>query len=192
MGGGRSPEGDYSNECSGPGKTPPRTSSAYSLAARSSSARRSAYFFTNFGTRPPLRPAMSGQTSTWASQSAPAPMPMVGMDSSLVTCPAISAGTISRTTANAPASWTACASASSCSAPARGLAGALGGEDDQQQQRVAVGGDGVRAGLPLPDEPVGKERLQGRGERGHPRPPRCASRRPAASASSSGAACRYQ
>ena len=94
----------YSNECSGPGKTPPRTSSAYSLAARSSSPRRSAYFFTNFGTRPPLSPAMSGQTSTWASQSTPAPMPIVGMDSSLVTCPAISAGTISRTTANAPAS----------------------------------------------------------------------------------------
>ena len=92
----------YSNECSGPGKMPPRTSSAYSLAARSSSARRSAYFFTNFGTRPPVNPAMSGQTSTWASQSTPAPMPMVGMASSLVTCPAISAGTISRTTANAP------------------------------------------------------------------------------------------
>src|SRR4051812_25835983 len=60
----RGSQGGYSNECSGPGKTPPRTSSAYSLAARSSSARRSAYFFTNFGTRPPLRPAMSGQTST--------------------------------------------------------------------------------------------------------------------------------
>jgi hypothetical protein len=45
---------DYSNECSGPGNTPPRTSSAYSLAARSSSARRSAYFFTKRGTRPPV------------------------------------------------------------------------------------------------------------------------------------------
>ena len=45
---------DYSNECSGPGNTPPRTSSAYSLAARSNSARRSAYFFTKRGTRPPV------------------------------------------------------------------------------------------------------------------------------------------
>jgi hypothetical protein len=44
----------YSKECSGPGKVPPRTSSAYSRAARSSSLRRSAYLFTNFGTRPPV------------------------------------------------------------------------------------------------------------------------------------------
>ena len=62
----------YSKECFGPGKTPLCTSSAYSRAALSSSPRRSAYFFTNFGTRPPLSPAMSGHTSTWASQSAPA------------------------------------------------------------------------------------------------------------------------
>ena len=43
------------------------------------------------------------------------------------------------------------------------------GEAEQQPQRVAVGGDGVRAGVPLADQPVGEERLQGRGERGHGR-----------------------
>ncbi|HLG07266.1 MAG TPA: hypothetical protein VI409_01195 [Gaiellaceae bacterium] len=51
-------------------------------------------------------------------------------------------------------------------------AGALLGEDEQQPQRVAVGGDRVRAGVPLPLQPVGEERLQGRSERAHGRPPR--------------------
>ena len=54
---------------------------------------------------------MSCQTSTCASVSGPAPMPTVGMDSSLVTVLATSPGTISSTTANAPASATARASA---------------------------------------------------------------------------------
>ena len=52
-------------------------------------------------------PAMSCQTSTWASQSGPAPIPTVGMVSSAVTCLAKSPGTISSTTLKAPASSTA-------------------------------------------------------------------------------------
>ena len=90
----------------GTGEDAGATSSAYSLRGPSSSPRRSAYLLTNLGTRPPLSPAMSGQTSTWASQSTPAPIPIVGMVSSSVTCAATAAGTISRTTANAPASCT--------------------------------------------------------------------------------------
>src|SRR5487761_1822086 len=57
---------------------------------------------------------------------------------------------------------------------------------------VAVGGDGVAAGLPLGGEAVGEERLQGGGQGAHECPPRCASRRWPASAISSGAADRYQ
>jgi hypothetical protein len=41
-------------------------------------------------------------------------------------------------------------------------AGAGEGEGQQQLERVTVGGDGVWAGLTLPDQPVGEERLQGR------------------------------
>ena len=48
---------------------------------------------------------MSCQTSTCASQFGPAPMPTVGIVSLPVICVASSAGTISITTANAPASW---------------------------------------------------------------------------------------
>jgi hypothetical protein len=48
----------------------------------------------------------------------------------------------------------------------RGLpAGPLGGEAEQQPQRVAVGVDRVRAGLALADQPVGEERLCGRPHR---------------------------
>ena len=62
----------------------------------------------------------------------------------------------------------------------------------QEPPRVAVGGDRVRAGLALADQPVGEERLQGRGERGHGRFPGLASSRSLASLSSSGDAVRYQ
>ena len=73
------------------------------------------------------------------------------------------------------------------------LAGPLFGEDQQQLDRVPVGGDGVGAGLSLPGQPVGEERLQGGGQRAHDRPPaRYASRRCPANAISSGAADRYQ
>jgi hypothetical protein len=50
--------------------------------------------------------------------------------------------------------------------------GAPGGEGQQQPPGVAVGGYGLRAGLPLAGQPVGEERLQRRGERGHGRCPR--------------------
>jgi hypothetical protein len=67
----------------------------------------------------------------------------------------------------------------------------LGGEADQQPERVAVGGDRVWAGVALADEPLAEERLQRRRERAHEAPPWERSRRPAASWSSSGAASRY-
>jgi uncharacterized protein YciI len=56
-------------------------------------------------------------------------------------------------------------------------AGGPGGVDEQQPPAVSVGGDGMRAGLTLPGRPVGEERLQGRGERGHGWPARCCSSR---------------
>src|SRR6266436_1979515 len=71
-------------------------------------------------------------------------------------------------------------------------AGALLSEGQEKPQRVAVGRNGVRAGVLLPGEPVGEERLQGRGERGHGITAGRGSSRSAASASSSGAADRYQ
>ena len=71
------------------------------------------------------------------------------------------------------------------------LAGAAGGEGEQQPPGVAVGGDGLAAGVPLAGQPVGEERLQGRGERGHGRSSHASSRCPAA-AISSGDAVRYQ
>jgi len=40
------------------------------------------------------------------------------------------------------------------------LAGSLGGEGQQQPERVTVAGDGVVAGIALANEPVGEERLQ--------------------------------
>ena len=64
----------------------------------------------------------------------------------------------------------------------------------QQPDRVAVGGDGVRAGLALLEQSVGEERLQGGGDRGHRGStfPIIGSSRSAAIASSSGEADRYQ
>jgi hypothetical protein len=40
------------------------------------------------------------------------------------------------------------------------LAGLLGDEHEQELERVTVGGDRVGAGLTLPDQPIGEERLQ--------------------------------
>ena len=74
----------------------------------------------------------------------------------------------------------------------RDLAGLLRGEDDQHLDSVPVGGDRVAAGLPLQRQPVGEERLQGRGEGGHACPSRCAWSLSPASAISSGVADRYQ
>ena len=45
------------------------------------------------------------------------------------------------------------------------FAGLLVGEAQQQPERVAVGGDGVRAGVTLGDQTLGEERLQRRCER---------------------------
>ena len=76
--------------------------------------------------------------------------------------------------------------------PRRGAARLLLGEGQQELERVAVGGDRVIAGVALPDQPVGEERLQGRGEGAHAMPPGWFSRRSAARASNSGAADKYQ
>ena len=70
------------------------------------------------------------------------------------------------------------------------LAGALLGEAQQQSERVAVGRDRSRAGLQLPGEAVGEERLQGRRDRGHDRTAWASLSRRAACASRSGAADR--
>jgi hypothetical protein len=72
------------------------------------------------------------------------------------------------------------------------LPGPLVGEAEQQPEGVSVGGDRVRADALLADQPAGEERLERRRERGHRRAPWACSRRSAASASSSGAADRYQ
>ena len=48
-----------------------------------------------------------------------------------------------------------------------GLADAVLGEDEQQPQGVPVGGDGAGAGLPLGEQPVDKERLDGGREGSH-------------------------
>ena len=78
-----------------------------------------AYCLTNFGIRPRVNPAQSLHTSSCPSQCGPAPTEIVGIESSSVTFPAISDGTISSTTANAPASSTAWASSSSWLTPRR-------------------------------------------------------------------------
>jgi hypothetical protein len=69
---------------------------------------------------------------------------------------------------------------------AGGCAGAVVREGQQQPEGVPVGGDGVAAGLQLGDQPLGEEALEHGGKRGHRVPRGMDSRRPAASASSSG------
>ena len=75
---------------------------------------------------------------------------------------------------------------------ARRLAGAFGGEAEQQPEGVAVGGDRVRTRAALTDQPVGEVGLHRRRERGHGRPPRCRWSRWQALSISSGVAVRYQ
>lgn len=65
-------------------------------------------------------------------------------------------------------------------------------EDQQQLQRVAVGGDGARAGVALAGETVGEERLQCGGDQRHGVTNADDPWRAAAQASSSGTADRYQ
>ena len=67
-----------------------------------------------------------------------------------------------------------------------------GFEAEQQPEGVAISSDGVGACLALADEPVGEERLKGRGERRHRAASKAASNRSAARRSSSGEAERYQ
>jgi len=75
---------------------------------------------------------------------------------------------------------------------ARWFPGSFGGESEQQPQRVPVGGDGAGAGLQLVQQPLGEERFDSGGERTHRSTSLGWSKQAAASASSSGAACRYQ
>ena len=72
------------------------------------------------------------------------------------------------------------------------LGGALGGEGEQQPEGVAVGGDGVRAGCALTDQPVGEEGLQAGASAVIVGLRSGACSRSAASAISSGVADRYQ
>ena len=67
-----------------------------------------------------------------------------------------------------------------------------GGEPQQQSDRVAVGGDRVRAGVALLEQSLGEERLHGRSERTHELASCAASSRCPAIAINSGAACKYQ
>ena len=73
------------------------------------------------------------------------------------------------------------------------FAGPLVDEHDQQPQRIPVGSDGFRACHALFHEPVSEEALQrGRDQAHRTITPRDSSKRPAASARSSGAADKYQ
>src|SRR5205809_95436 len=72
------------------------------------------------------------------------------------------------------------------------LAGPLGGEAEQQPERLAVGGDRVLARAALRDQPIGEIRLHHGSECAHRTPPNRASTRSAASAISSGEADKYQ
>jgi len=72
------------------------------------------------------------------------------------------------------------------------LARALGSEAQQQTERGPVGGDRVRAGRALGDQPLGEVGLQGGGARAHRVCPKWACRRCAANCISSSEADRYQ
>jgi hypothetical protein len=63
---------------------------------------------------------------------------------------------------------------------------------DQQLEAVAIGGNGVRARMPLRHEPLGEERLEGRRDEAHRSPSKTASSRAATGAMSSGVEVRYQ
>jgi len=75
---------------------------------------------------------------------------------------------------------------------AGGLADALVDEGEQQAEGVAVGGDGVGAGIELSSKAFGEEGLEGGGDCAHGSSPSVRSRRSPANASSSGDADRYQ
>src|SRR5207302_6033772 len=72
------------------------------------------------------------------------------------------------------------------------LAGSVMSETQQEPPGVPVGGDRMRTGVTLADEPLGEVGLEGGGERAHACLPAARSRRWAASDSNSGTADRYQ
>jgi hypothetical protein len=72
------------------------------------------------------------------------------------------------------------------------LAGPLGSEAEQQPERLAIGGDRVRAGSALGDQPVAEVGLHRGRECAHRTPPNRSLTRSAASAISSGEADKYQ
>src|SRR5258708_28592479 len=76
--------------------------------------------------------------------------------------------------------------------PARGLAGRLSQVAQQQAERVTVSSHGVRTGVTLTHQPVGKEPFERGGEGAHGWLPQADSSRSAASVSNSGAAWKYQ
>src|SRR4029450_2048716 len=83
------------------GRAPLSPSWPRSSAARVTSSARAAYALANLGARAES-PSRSCSTSTWPSQKAPAPMPIVGMPSSAVISAARPSGMPSRTNGRAP------------------------------------------------------------------------------------------
>ena len=72
------------------------------------------------------------------------------------------------------------------------LACSRGGEAEHQSPGVSIGADGFAAGVALPGQPVGEERLQCGSERGHCPTPRLRSSRSRAAANSCGVSDSYQ
>src|SRR5260221_739989 len=91
------------NVSSAEGNPPERTSSENRRAASRMTSPRLAYRRTNFGRKSPDKPSRSWNTSTWPSQWGPAPIPIVGIESSAVILAASESGTHSRTTGKHPA-----------------------------------------------------------------------------------------
>ena len=85
----------------------------YFLQAVDKISPTEAYFLTNFGENPSNFPKISSETKICPSQTLPAPIPIVGIDICYVINFATSAGTISKTTAKAPAASTLLASSKS-------------------------------------------------------------------------------
>ena len=103
-----------------PGNVPASTSARYCATAPRIVAWRSAYLRACFGVQS-VQPSESLMTWIWPEHPAPAPIPIVGIRSRSVIAAASCSGTSSSTIENAPASWTASASARSCRAWSRFL-----------------------------------------------------------------------
>src|SRR5918912_1163187 len=115
-------------------------------------SRRFAYWRTKRGlVLLKERPSRSWVTRICASQSGPAPMPMVGTWSAAVTSRAISRGTTSRTTAKAPASELDGLGAALLDEPERRPHGVVGarvisavGHVGDQERALDAAADGAR------------------------------------------------